>query len=99
MKLCTTNDCQYVITGGVDGEVKLWCIDHQVKKLQSKQKVHTQEVTGLKMVGNDSLASSSLDGSIILWKIQKLQSLMKISHVSISPADGGLLGFVYHQNA
>ena len=28
MKLCTTNDCQYVITGGVDGEVKLWCIDH-----------------------------------------------------------------------
>ena len=79
--LTLTSDCEYVLSGGADCEVRLWQIGKQLKKLQSAQKVHKGEITSVKIV--DSLdegvcASSSLDGTIIIWKLRKLQILEKL---------------------
>jgi WD40 repeat protein len=43
--LCSTNDGENVISGGSDGEVKLWNIGKQTKKLQSAAKVHKGPIT------------------------------------------------------
>ena len=48
--VCTTQDCEHVVSGGIDGEIKLWSIGKQVKKLISGQKLHVGQVTSLKMI-------------------------------------------------
>jgi len=48
--LTLTSDCEYVLSGGADCEVRLWQIGKQLKKLQSAQKVHKAEITCVKIV-------------------------------------------------
>ena len=43
--LCCTEDCENIVSGGQDGEVRLWTIGSQTKKLQSAQKVHKAPIT------------------------------------------------------
>lgn len=84
--LTSTTAGDYVLSGGSDGEVRLWAIGKQVKKLQSAQKVHKGPITGVALVDaqNESrCASCSLDGSIIIWALRKFQILEKIKYVSI----------------
>ena len=79
--LASTTGCDLILSGGSDGEVHLWSIGKQVKKKMSAQKIHKGPVTKIEIIDpkHDSLcASSSLDGSIILWEIQKIQKLIKI---------------------
>lgn len=85
MTLCTTKDCENVLSSGTDGELKLWNIGKQVKTCQSSQKMHQAQITSIKMVNDQDteVATSSLDGTIILWKLQKLRSLQKLQHVMI----------------
>jgi len=40
LNLCTTQDCENVLSSGLDGELKLWNIGKQVKTCQSAQKMH-----------------------------------------------------------
>jgi WD40 repeat protein len=101
--ICSTQDCESVVSAGIDGEVKLWNIGKQVKKLQSSQKQHQGLVTALKMIdeSDSMLASSSLDGTIIIWRVQKLKLLQKLHHIQIPPGpDNGVAGMAYvpHQN-
>lgn len=83
MCMTTAQNCEHILTGGQDGEVKLWCVGKQSRKLQSSQKIHKGQITALQMVGsNDQMvASSSMDGTIIIWRLQKLQSLQKMHYV------------------
>ena len=73
--MAISSDCNNVISGGEDFEVRVWDIGMQTKKLQSAQKVHKGPITKVVYIEqNDSqfVASSSLDGLIILWKLKKL---------------------------
>ena len=81
--VCTTQDCEHVVSGGIDGEIKLWNIGKQVKKLVSSLKLHVGQVTSLKMIDSQDtcMASSSMDGTILIWSVKKLQGLSKMSHV------------------
>ena len=79
--LAISNECNNVISGGEDYEVRVWDIGKQTKKLQSAQKVHRGPITQVLCIEQQSnvyVASSSLDGLIILWKLKKLQILEKI---------------------
>jgi cilia- and flagella-associated protein 52 len=69
--LCATFDGENILTGGTDRQVNLWNIGKQTKKLQSGQLVHKGPVTSVALVdANETMcASSSLDGTIIVWKL------------------------------
>lgn len=103
--LTSTTAGDYILSGGSDGEVRLWAIGKQVKKLQSAQKVHKGPITGVTLVDpqNESrCASCSLDGSIIIWALRKFSILEKIQYVNIPMSiqadesqQNGVLGMVY----
>lgn len=74
-------DSENILSGGQDGEVRMWNIGRQTKKLQSAQKVHKGPVTSLSMIearNEGQCASCSLDGSIIVWKIRRHEILEKL---------------------
>lgn len=75
MTIAISNDCNNVISGGDDCQVRVWDLGKQTKKLQSAQKVHNGPITKVLYIERDHdtfVASSSLDGCIILWKLKKL---------------------------
>lgn len=72
--ICSTSDSENIISGGSDGEVRLWNIGRQTKKLQSSQKTHKGPITSVCLIDKQNetrCASSSLDGSIIIWNLKK----------------------------
>jgi cilia- and flagella-associated protein 52 len=86
--LAQTNDCQRIIGGGSDGEIRLWHVGKQVQKLLMNQKLHNKAVTALTLLGNDDkLASSSLDGTIIIWNLTGSIPLTKMRVLSNSNSD------------
>jgi len=92
-----------VISGGTDGDVKVWSIGKQVKKLISCMKYHLSTITALVLTDQDdsSFASSSMDGTIILWKlINPLRTLQKIDIIQPHHSDKGIidLAFIPYSN-
>ena len=84
--LAISTDCNNVITGGDDFEVRVWDIGIQTKKLQSAQLVHQAPITQvlyIEIQDQNYVASSSLDGKIILWKLKKLQILQQVQTFTV----------------
>ena len=68
--ISTTNDCQRIITGGMEGEVRIWRIGMQTQIMECSLKEHRGRVSDIKINNTDSQAvSSSYDGSCIIWDI------------------------------
>jgi WD40 repeat protein len=104
--LCSTSDCDNIISGGSDGEVRLWNIGKQTKKLQSAQKVHKGPITQVCLVDKSNecnCASSSLDGTIIVWHLKKFERLEKTKVITIpfsmktvdESLENGVISMVY----
>jgi WD40 repeat protein len=54
-------------------------VGKQVQKLLMNQKVHTKAVTALALLANDDkLASSALDGNIVIWNMNGTIPLTKL---------------------
>lgn len=70
--LTTTNDCERVITGGEDGQVRVWRIGRDSQVMVASMKEHKAGVTAVIVRGNDLEAvSASDDGSCIIWDLQR----------------------------
>jgi cilia- and flagella-associated protein 52 len=68
--LCPTNDCQRIVSGGQEGEVRLWRIGRQTQVMEASLKEHRGRVDEVKINRNDSQAvSTSYDGSCIIWDL------------------------------
>ncbi|KYN02582.1 PREDICTED: cilia- and flagella-associated protein 52 [Cyphomyrmex costatus] len=68
--IAITSDDTTLISGGCDGQVRIWNIETDVKRLISILKEHRGPITSLHISSNNvDLISSSTDGTCVVWDI------------------------------
>ncbi|XP_051491178.1 cilia- and flagella-associated protein 52 [Apus apus] len=68
--LATTSDCKQIVSGGGEGQVRVWEISEKTQKLVEVMKQHTAGVSCIKITKNDKeCVTASLDGSCIIWDL------------------------------
>ncbi|KAM6317644.1 LOW QUALITY PROTEIN: cilia- and flagella-associated protein 52 [Podargus strigoides] len=82
--LAATNDCKRIISGGREGEVRVWKIGEKACKLVEVLKGHKRDVTCIKIKKNDQeCVTASLDGMCITWDLVRLtRKQMFLAHTS-----------------
>jgi len=75
--MATTSDCGTIVTGGMEGEVRVWKIGRQTQAMDASLKEHRGRVWCIKLKQDDGFAvSASSDGSCIIWDLKtKTRSL------------------------
>ena len=75
--LAPTNDCTRIISGGMEGEVRIWQIGMQTQIMKASLKEHRGRVADVRINATDSQAvSASYDGSCIIWDIVTANRIM-----------------------
>jgi WD40 repeat protein len=68
--LATTSDCSRIVSGGMEGEVRVWKIGQQMQTMEASMKEHRGQVWSIILRHDDSQAvSASSDGSCIVWDL------------------------------
>ncbi|XP_014472241.1 PREDICTED: cilia- and flagella-associated protein 52 [Dinoponera quadriceps] len=68
--IVVTNDGARLISGGCDGQVRIWDVKAKVQRLINTLKEHRGPITSLHISPNNrDLISSSTDGTCIIWDI------------------------------
>lgn len=75
--MAMASDCGRIVTGGMEGEVRVWRIGRQTQTMDASLKEHRGRVWCIKIRADDSQAvSASSDGSCIIWDLNtKTRSL------------------------
>jgi WD40 repeat protein len=75
--MAAASDCGRIITGGMEGEVRVWKLGRQSQTMETSMKEHRGRVWCIKLKADDSKAvSASSDGSCIVWDlVTKTRSL------------------------
>ena len=69
--IAPTSDCQRIVSGGAEGEVRVWKIGKQTQTLQASMKEHRGRVWSIQVKsGDDQAVSASADGSCIIWDLR-----------------------------
>ncbi|XP_059937269.1 cilia- and flagella-associated protein 52 isoform X3 [Mesoplodon densirostris] len=72
--IATTRDCKRVISGGGEGEVRVWQIGHQTQKLEEALKEHKSTVSCIRVKkSNEECVTASTDGTCIIWDLVHLR--------------------------
>merc|ERR1711991_129838 len=70
--LCVSHNNRFLLTGGVQGEVRLW--ELRTRDLVSHLKEHVQRVTSITLSDDDTIAfTGSRDRCILRWDLKKEQ--------------------------
>ncbi|KMQ94070.1 wd repeat-containing protein 16 [Lasius niger] len=70
--VAVTNDGVTLISGGCDGQVRIWEIKADVQRLISILKEHRGPITSLHISSNnENLISSSTDGTCVVWDVTR----------------------------
>lgn len=68
--MATTSDCTKIVSGGMEGEVRIWKIGPQTQTMEASLKEHRGRVWCIRLRKDDTQAvSSSSDGSCIIWDL------------------------------
>jgi len=75
--MAVSSDCGRIVSGGMEGEVRVWRIGQQTQTMDASLKEHRNRVWCIKIRADDSQAvSASADGSCIIWDLStKTRSL------------------------
>ncbi len=74
--ITSTSDNQKLITGGMNGEIRIWKINKQSQVMESSLKEHRGRVWSIQVNSlNDRAISASADGSCIIWDIKSFTRL------------------------
>lgn len=70
--IAPTHDSNRIISGGGDGQVRIWQIGRQTQKLVENMKEHKGRVTSIKVKSNGlECVTSSVDGTCIIWDLNR----------------------------
>eukprot|EP00128_Syssomonas_multiformis_P006655 Colp12_sorted_trinity150504_noHs@14952 len=70
--IAPTHDCSRLISGGGDGQVRVWRITKATQKMEGAMKEHKAAVTCIQIRKSDTeCASASNDGSCIIWDLKR----------------------------
>ncbi|XP_069510674.1 cilia- and flagella-associated protein 52 [Ambystoma mexicanum] len=68
--ITTTSDCKRVISGGGEGQVRMWEIGKQGQRLVESMKEHKSSVSCIKVKSNNKeCLTASSDGTCIIWDL------------------------------
>ncbi|XP_021270320.1 cilia- and flagella-associated protein 52 [Numida meleagris] len=68
--IAATTDCKRIVSGGGEGQVRVWTIGEKTRKLEAVLKEHISAVSCIKIKKNDKeCVTASLDGTCIIWDI------------------------------
>jgi len=75
--MAVSSDCGRIVSGGMEGEVRVWRVGQQTQTMDASLKEHRNRVWCIKIRADDSQAvSASADGSCIIWDLNtKTRSL------------------------
>jgi len=77
--MATTSDCTRIISGGMEGEVRVWKIGKQTQVMEASMKEHRGRVWSIHVKKNNEHAvSASADGSCIIWDIKNFTRLIAL---------------------
>ena len=69
--IASTGDCQKIVSGGMNGEIRVWKIGYQSQVMAVSLKEHRSRVWSIIINSIDDRAiSASADGSCIIWDIR-----------------------------
>merc|ERR1712118_515843 len=89
--LATTSDCQKIVSGGMEGEVRVWKIGQQMQQMEASMKEHRGQVFATILRQDDSQAvTASSDGSCIVWDLSTKTRSMRLFESTM------FKGIVYH---
>jgi len=75
--IATTSDCQRIVSGGAEGEVRVWKIGKQTQTLETSLKEHRGRVWSIQIRnGDDQAVSASADGSCIIWDLKNFSRVL-----------------------
>ena len=67
----TTSNCRCIISGGGEGQVRVWDVAGSSTKMKGAMKEHRGAVSCIKVKSNDiECVSASADGTCIIWNLQ-----------------------------
>ena len=70
--IIATNDCTRIISGGIEGNVRVWRVGPQSQTMVASMKEHKGPVNSIALRRNDSeCVSASSDGSCIIWDLTR----------------------------
>ena len=74
--LIGTSDSQRIVSGGMEGEVRVWRIGKQTQTMEASMKEHRGRVWSIQLNKSNELAvSASSDGSCIVWDLKNFTRL------------------------
>ncbi|PIO15726.1 hypothetical protein AB205_0206300, partial [Aquarana catesbeiana] len=68
--IAVTSDCKRIVSGGGEGQVRVWEIGRESQRLVESMKEHKSAVTCIKLKGNNrECVTASSDGACIIWDL------------------------------
>jgi len=78
--ICPSNDCKRLLSGGADGQVRVWAISKGTQVMIASMKEHKGPVYAIAIKADDSeCVSASADGSCITWSLTDTHPFVRIN--------------------
>jgi len=78
--ICPSNDCKRLLSGGADGQVRVWAISKGTQVMIASMKEHKGPVYAISIKADDTeCVSASADGSCITWSLTDAAPFVRIN--------------------
>jgi len=78
--VCPSNDCKRLLSGGADGQVRVWAISKGVQVMVASMKEHKGPIYAISIKSDDTeCVSASADGSCITWSLTDQHPFVRIN--------------------